>query len=156
MRSLSPAFSLLLPILAVAACSSQTATTTPPPTGTTTPVVNQPAPAATTPQMGAGMAPVVDHTYSIASGEFIRVFLEGGATYRAELDGTGITLLVRPIDSSVQSPLVEQLVPGTSAGGSSLYTIKPRSDAEYEIRSQGGDPARPVTLHLTRQATANH
>ena len=92
-------------------------------------------------------AEVLTHTFS-NRGEFVRVFLASGITYEAELNGGGIQLQVRPIDLSVQPPRVEERVPGSSAGGSSIFTIQPRGDGEYEFRAVGGDPGSPLTLRL--------
>lgn len=93
----------------------------------------------------------VTHTYTVASGEFVRIPLEGGATYRAELDGSGFRLQVRPVESGTQDPLVQELVPGLGASGTSIFSVKPRVDGVYEFRSLAGDPARPMTLRLTRE-----
>jgi len=91
---------------------------------------------------------VLTHTFSSARGEFVRVFLASGVTYEAELDGGGLRLEVRSIDRSLQQPRVEERMPGGSAGGSSVFTIMPRADGEYEFRTLGGDATRPLTLRL--------
>jgi hypothetical protein len=91
---------------------------------------------------------VLTHTFSASRGEFVRVFLASGVTYEAELDGGGLRLEVRTVDRSLQPPRVESRVPGSSAGGSSVFTIMPRADGEHEFRSLGGDPGRPLTLRL--------
>lgn len=132
MRATLQRWTLTLPLAALVACASA---------GNQSDETAAPAP---------GEA-VVDHTYTLASGEFVRVPLEGGATYRAVLEGTGLSLNIRPVDSSVQDPLVEQYLPGVSASGSSTYSIKPKVDAIYEIRSVGGDPTRPTRLRLVRE-----
>ncbi|MEO8295883.1 MAG: hypothetical protein ABI613_10255, partial [Gemmatimonadota bacterium] len=94
---------------------------------------------------------VLDNTYSIPAGETVRVFLAAGATYRAEINNAEIRLQLRPIDQSIQAPLVEEFLAGTGAGGSTTLTIRPRQDGEYEIRSIGGDPTAVVNVHLIRQ-----
>jgi hypothetical protein len=91
---------------------------------------------------------VLTHTFSAARGEFIRVFLASGTTYEAELDGGGLRLEVRPVDRSLQPPRVEDRVPGASAGGSSVFTVQPRADGEYDFRPLGGDATRPLTFRL--------
>ena len=132
MRTAISRWALLIPLGLAVGCSS-----------------SSPQDTATTP------APVGDqevtHTYTVASGEFVRIPLEGGATYRAELDGSGFRLQVRPAESGTQSPLVEELVPGVGASGTSIFSVKPRVDGVYEFRSLAGDPARPMTLRLTRE-----
>jgi hypothetical protein len=94
---------------------------------------------------------VLDHTYSLPAGETARLFLAGGATYRAEINTTGIRLELRPVDQSLQAPLVEEFLAGTGAGGTTVFTIRPRQDGEYEIRSIGGDPTSSVTVRVTKQ-----
>lgn len=111
--------------------------------------------------VGAGVGPAEDpgvfHTYTVPAGEFIRVPLEAGATYRFELDGTGFRIGITPMEPGTQSPLVEELVPGVGASGTVLYTVKPRADGVYQIRSLGGDPSQPMTLHITRETgPVNH
>jgi hypothetical protein len=91
---------------------------------------------------------VMTHTFSSARGEFIRVFLASGVTYEAELDGGSLRLEVHPVDRSLQQPRVEDRIPGGSAGGSSVFTIMPHADGEYEFRTSGGDATRPLTLRL--------
>lgn len=136
MRSVITRWALLVPLGAMLACSSSSST--PEQTGT-----------------GAGVAPVKDetisHTYTVPSGEFVRIPLEGGATYRVELEGTGFRIGVRPVEAGTQDPLIEELVPGVGASGASVFTVKPRADGVYEFRSIAGDPARPMTMRLTRE-----
>lgn len=126
-------WTLLIPLAAAVACSSSS-----PQSGT-----------------GAGVGPAkneaIFHTYTVPAGEFIRVPLESGATYRFELDGTGFQLGITPLEPGTQPPLVEQLVPGVGASGTVLYTVKPRADGVYQIRSIGGDPTQPLTLRITRE-----
>ena len=121
---------ILLATLAVAGCASS----------------GQPGNTGTAPAPTGNQ--VLTHTFSSARGEFVRVFLASGVTYEAELDGGGLRLEVRPIDRSLQQPRVEERIPGGSAGGSSVFTIMPHADGEYEFRTLGGDVTRPLTLRL--------
>ena len=127
--------SILLAALAVAGCASSGR-----------PGAGETAPAPTGSQ-------VLSHTFSSARGEYVRVFLASGTTYEAELDGGGLRLEVRPVDPSLQLPRVEERIPGASAGGSSVFTIQPRADGEYEFRTRGGDPTRPLTLRVRALAS---
>lgn len=129
MRSFSRAMSLVLIAGAVACASS----------GSGSGPAAEPAPAGNQ---------VLAHTFSSPRGEFVRVFLASGVTYEAELDGGGLRLEVRPVDRSLQQPRVEDRIPGASAGGSSVFTIQPRADGDYEFRTLGGDATRPLTLRL--------
>lgn len=95
--------------------------------------------------------PLVDETFTIPDGQFVRTYLAGGSTYRVEISGRGLQLRVGPVESGVQQPLVQELLSGVSAGGTMLYTVKPRADGMYEIRSVGGEPGRAVTVKVTLQ-----
>lgn len=150
----------LTALILAAACSSQSTPTTTPGPASTAPGAAQPSPATTAQGNPAGVAKsehdstqpeVLDHSFTITTGETIRIFLAGGSTYRAELNGSGIRLQLRPVDQSLQAPLVEEFLPGTGAGGSSTFTIRPRQDGEYELRTSGGDPGVPLTVHITKQ-----
>ena len=131
MRSYSRTLRLLW-LAGVVACAS-------PGSGAGTPSGTSPAPSGNQ---------VLTHTFSSARGEFVRVFLASGVTYEAELDGGGLRLEVRSIDRTLQQPRVEERIPGASAGGSSVFTVMPRADGEYEFRTLGGDVTRPLTLRL--------
>ena len=125
-----PRFSRLLMLTLLAGCGSRSPgegpTTIPAPTG----------------------SEVLTHTFSSTRGEFVRVLLVSGVTYEAELDGGGLRMEVLPVDRSLQPPRVEERIPGASAGGSSVFTVQPRADGEYEFRTIGGDATRPLTLRL--------
>jgi hypothetical protein len=95
--------------------------------------------------------PLVDETFTIPDGQFVRTYLAGGSTYRVEISGRGLQLRIGPVESGVQQPLVQELLSGVSAGGTSLFTVKPRADGMYEIRSVGGERGRAVTVKVTLQ-----
>ena len=81
----------------------------------------------------------------------MRVRLAGGVEYRAELNGTGIRIQLRPVQSGTPDPDIRDLLPGVSAGGTTVFTVRPRVDGEYEFRTLGGEPGHAVILRLTRQ-----
>jgi hypothetical protein len=95
--------------------------------------------------------PVVDESFTIPYGQFVRAFLAGGSTYRVEISCRGLQLRIAPVESGVQQPLVQELLSGESAGGTVLYTVRPRADGLYEIRSVGGESGRAVTVKVTLQ-----
>jgi hypothetical protein len=95
--------------------------------------------------------PVVDETFTIPQGQFVRAFLAGGSTYRVEISGRGIRLRIAPVESGVQDPMVQELLSGAGASGTVLYTVRPRADAVYEIRSTGAEAGRAVTVKVTLQ-----
>lgn len=99
---------------------------------------------------------LIDHTFNAPAGEQIHVFLSRGTTYRAELHGQGLRLQLRPLLSSMQSPLVHSVLGThtTSASGETLYSIVPRADGEYLISTAGGDPGSPVKLRMYSVAPA--
>lgn len=95
-------------------------------------------------------AMVLDYTFNAPVGEPIRVFLAKGIKYRAEVQGTGLQLQLRPMESSVQAPQLQSLLGSRtgSASGETLYTILPRADAEYQFITVGGQAGRSVKLRL--------
>ena len=92
--------------------------------------------------------PLIDHTFTIPVGERVVVFLAKNSRYRAEIDRSATRLQIRVLNGKALPPRIEEFLPGTSAAGSSYYTITPFGDAQYEIRTIGGDPARPIKLRL--------
>ena len=95
--------------------------------------------------------PIVDNTFTIPVGQYVRVMLAGDSKYRVEIDGSGLRLEVRAMESGIQQPLVRALLLGEGAGGTVLYTVEPRTDALYEIRSVGGESGRAVRVRVTLQ-----
>ncbi len=114
------------------------------------------APAIASAQAAKSSAPqtredaLLDHTFTVPS-EGVRVFLAGGVTYRAEFQGKGITLRIRPIGSTVQEPLILPILAGTGAGQTAMFSIKPRQDAIYQLDAVQGAANTPVNLTLTVQ-----
>lgn len=99
---------------------------------------------------------LLDHTFTSTIGEPVRIFLARNTTYRAEIQGTGIRLQLKTLEASTQAPLIQPFLAGNSAGGSSIYEIKPRADAVYVFTTLGGDAAQPVSLRVytVKQAPA--
>ena len=89
-------------------------------------------------------------SWRLSPGERVRVSLSAGVIYRAEVDGNGATLDLRPRLSGVQLPQIQELVGGTGVTGTRVYTIKPYADAEYEITTRGGDMSQPADVRLFR------
>jgi len=124
-------------VLAVAGCSRSSPATSPAPAAATS------SPAAAPRQGELG-----EHTFTIPVGETVRVDLARGTIYRAELDGRNVGLSIRPLQSSMQRPLIENMFAGASASGTSVYTITAYATGEYEFYTTGG-ALEPVTLHLS-------
>jgi len=80
---------------------------------------------------------VVDHDFS-AIGEYVRVFLQEGQVYRAELSSPDLTLQIRGLVDGVirptQLPRVYPFLTSDTPSGTSVAEIYPEVDAEYEIR----------------------
>ena len=100
-------------------------------------------------------AMVLDHTFNAPIGEPIRVFLAKGIKYRAEVQGSGLQLQLRPLLSSVQAPQLQSVLGGrtASASGETLYTILPRADAEYLFITIGGQMGSSVKLRVYAMPT---
>jgi hypothetical protein len=82
-------------------------------------------------------------------GEFVRVNLQAGVTYSAELNSPGVVLTFKPRDPGTQKPDIRKDMMGPpSASGTSTFLVTPRADGEYEIRCQGAKPGAAVTLTL--------
>jgi hypothetical protein len=91
---------------------------------------------------------VLDHTFTGAINEPIRVFLANDMTCRAETQGPGIELQLKPLLGSTQLPLVERLTAGLSAAGGTIDEIKPRADGVDVFTTIGGDSQQPVNLRV--------
>jgi len=114
-------------------------------------VITIPATAQTrdsTPAARRQAALLLDHTFTAAIGEPIKVFLAKDMNYRVETQGTGIQLQLRPLELSLPTPLLSPLTGGTSAAGGSIYVVTPKADGVYEFISAGGDPQQPVRLRV--------
>lgn len=109
------------------------------------------APAVARGQDSLETRPVIDETFTIPYGEFVRAFLAEGETYRVEIAGRGLQLRVAPVDAGLQRPLVQPMLLGESPSGTVLYTVKPRADAVYEFRSVGGEAGHAVQVRVTRE-----
>jgi hypothetical protein len=93
-------------------------------------------------------AQVLDHTFTGPVGEPIRVFLAKDMNYRVETQGRGITLLLRPMEMSMPTPLLSKFTAGSSASNGEMYTVTPKADGVYQFISNGGDPTQPIRLRV--------
>lgn len=91
--------------------------------------------------------PVLIHTFTQGSGEFVRVRLEEGVTYEAELSEP-VTLSITPVEAGTIEPFVKPVLSGTSVSGAALYEIRPGADGMYEVRVVGGVGTQTATLRL--------
>jgi hypothetical protein len=87
---------------------------------------------------------VLDHDYT-GPNEFVRVFLQDGQVYRAELSSPDVTLEIRPLVRTTQLPRIYPFLPAHTPSGASILEIYPQVDAEYEIRSVSGQGSAVAT-----------
>jgi hypothetical protein len=77
---------------------------------------------------------VLDHDFT-ASPEILRVFLQRGQVYRAELSSPDITLVIVGVVRSTPVPRTYPYLATDTPSGMSITEIHPLADAEYEIRA---------------------
>jgi hypothetical protein len=98
---------------------------------------------------------VLDRDFSGAY-EFVRVFLQAGQVYRAELSSTDVSVEIRTPGRAVQPPRLYTYLPSDTPSGSSIVEIYPDVDTEYEIRPTGIASARVGTrLRLYRDVSSS-
>jgi hypothetical protein len=98
---------------------------------------------------------VLDHDFT-GPEEFVRVFLQDGQVYRAELSSPNVSLEIRGVVRTTQAPHVYPFLSSQTPSGTTLLEIYPEKDAEYEIRSRGiGGDLLPTRLRLYRDVQAS-
>ena len=98
---------------------------------------------------------VLDHDFSNPD-ELVRVFLQDGQVYRAELSSADALLEIRGVVRTIQTPHVYRFLPSQTPSGSAFLEIYPQKDAEYEIRSIAITGNRlPTRLRLYRDVRAS-
>ena len=91
----------------------------------------------TTSQSADGVdALVVDHDFT-GGFEFVRVFLQAGQVYRAELSSIDVGLEIKTPGRAIQLPRAYTYLPADTPSGFSIVEIYPEVDTEYEIRPTG-------------------
>jgi hypothetical protein len=79
---------------------------------------------------------LLDHVFT-AHHEVVRVFLQEGQVYRAELNSPDLSLEIRGVVRNEQLPRIYPFVKADTPSGASIVEVYPERDAEYEIRSVG-------------------
>jgi hypothetical protein len=98
---------------------------------------------------------VLDHDFT-GPGEIVRVFLQDGQIYRAEISSPNAVLEIRGVVRTIQVPHIYPFLPSQTPSGSTFLEIYPQKDAEYEIRSLGiGGTRLPTRLRLYRDIEAS-
>ena len=94
---------------------------------------------------------LVDHSFT-APGEFVRVFLQKGEVYRAELSSSDVALNVQPRPSG--PPAFVSRTEESGAAGRLVFEIYPRTDKEHEITVLGlGDAVVRLQLYHDMKAS---
>jgi hypothetical protein len=98
---------------------------------------------------------LIDHDFT-ARDEFVRVFLQDGQVYRAEIGSPDVTLEIRARIRATQLPRTYVFLPASTPSGTSIVEVYPQADLEYEIRSVSltGSPV-PTRLRLYRDVSAS-
>ena len=98
---------------------------------------------------------ILDHDFT-ARDEFVRVFLQDGQVYRAELGSPDMTLEIRTRVRTKQLPRLYVFLAASTPSGTSIVEVYPEADLEYEIRtvSLTGSPG-PTRLRLYRDIGAS-
>lgn len=89
------------------------------------------------------------------SREFVRVFLQKGQVYRAELSSPDVQLIIRPLRPGTEPAFVAALQDFVGASGAVRYEIYPRADGDYEIAPTRGTGVGNTTLMLYRDIKAS-
>jgi hypothetical protein len=98
---------------------------------------------------------VLDHAFTAAN-EAVRVFLQEGQVYRAELSSPDMSLELRGVVRTEQLPRIYPFLKADTPSGTSIVEIYPENDAEYEIRSVGlGGSWVGTRLRLYRDVSAS-
>ena len=98
---------------------------------------------------------VVDHDFT-GGFEFVRVFLQAGQVYRAELSSPDVSMEIKTPGRATQLPRFYTYLPSDTPSGSSIIEIYPELDTEYEIRPTGIASSRVGTrLRLYRDVSAS-
>jgi len=95
---------------------------------------------------------VLDHDFT-GPGEFARVFLLKGQVYRAELSTGDASLEIYPVKGGPPVFFAREESDAPGASGTTVLSVYPRADAEYQIRLIQGGPV--VTLRLYRDIRAS-
>lgn len=95
---------------------------------------------------------VLDHDFT-GPGEFARVFLLKGQVYRAVLSTGDASLEIYPVKGGPPVFFAREESGAPGASGTTVLSVYPRADAEYQIRLIQGGPV--VTLRLYRDIRAS-
>jgi hypothetical protein len=87
--------------------------------------------------------------------EPIRLFLQQGQAYRAELSRSDVSLEFRTPTKRIQAPFFSALEGQSRPSAERVFEIYPRADAVYEMRIIGGRLGALTTIKLYRDVSAS-
>jgi hypothetical protein len=98
---------------------------------------------------------VLDHDFT-GPNELVRVFLQNGQVYRAELSSTDVTLQISGLIRTTQLPRIYPYLPSDTPSGTSIVEIHPQVDGEYDVRSVASSGSAIATrMRLYRDVRAS-
>jgi hypothetical protein len=119
----------------------------------TPPLLCQTAPAR--PAQDSADVLVLDHDFS-GMGEMVRIFLQAGQVYRAELGSPDAVLQIRGVERTIRPPQVYRFLLSQTPSGSTFLEIYPDKDAEYEVLLVGlSGSLLPARFRLYRDVGAS-
>lgn len=101
---------------------------------------------------------VLDYDFtSGGGGEYARVFLEARQVYRAELNSSDASLVIRAVGGRIRAPRVYPVLGPDSPSEASVVELYPDHDAVYEIRPVAdGSGGIATRLRVYRDVRASH
>jgi hypothetical protein len=98
---------------------------------------------------------VFSHSFTAGSGEFVRVFLQAGQVYRAEINLGEVSFTIRPRRPGGETPTVVLIRGGLAASNEAVYEIYPFKDDEYQIQVLDVPQGESGSLHIYRDIAAS-
>lgn len=100
---------------------------------------------------------VLEHDFATGGGEIVRVFLERGQVYRAEMTTPDVTLQIRAAGGKIKPPRVYNVLGPEASSTQSEVEVYPDVDADYEIKPISGASSGVGTrLRLYRDVSESH
>jgi hypothetical protein len=98
---------------------------------------------------------VLTHSFVAGSREFVRVFLQKGQVYRAEINLGQVGFTIRPRHPGGDTPTLARVRGGLGASRESVWEIYPFKDDEYEVQVSDFPEGEAATLNIYRDIVAS-
>lgn len=98
---------------------------------------------------------VLTHSFVAGSREFVRVFLQKGQVYRAEINLGQVGFTIRPRHPGGDTPTLAKVRGGLGASTESVWEIYPFKDDEYEVQVSDFPEGEAATLNIYRDIVAS-